>query len=66
MKGSGIDVAAGVEFRLLSLESVNRSAELLDALNDRHCMSQKLSEMGFVVVEATTHSPIVVSLKESS
>ena len=51
---------------LLPLESLNPSAELLDALNDSRCMSRKLSAMGFVVVEATTNTPIVVSLEKSS
>ena len=66
MNSSGIDITGGVEFRLLPLESLNPSAELLDALNDSRCMSRKLSAMGFVVVEATTNTPIVVSLEKSS
>ena len=66
LNSSGIDITGGVEFRLLPLESLNPSAELLDALNDSRCMSRKLSAMGFVVVEATTNTPIVVSLEKSS
>ena len=65
LKGSGIDVTDRVEFRLMPLESLNPSAELLDALNDRHCLSRKLSEMGFAVVEAMTNSPVVVSLTDT-
>ena len=65
LTGSGINVTGGVEFRLVPLESLNPSVELLNALHERQCMSGKLSEMGFVVVEATTNTPIVVSLKDN-
>ena len=53
----------GMEFKLVPLDSLEPHAELLEALEDEHCMSRDLSRMGFVVVESTTRSPIVVTIK---
>ena len=53
-----------MEFRLVLLDSLNPSTELIEALDEETCLSRDLSRMGFAIVEATSHSPIVVSIKD--
>ena len=55
-----VDVAAGVECRLVMLDAVEPATEVLDALSHRQCMSRELVRMGFAVVESSTGAAIVV------
>ena len=64
LESKGIEVAAMMEFGLVLLDSLNPSAELIEALDEETCLSRDLSRMGFAIVEATSHSPIVVSIKD--
>ena len=53
-----------MEFQLVLLDSLGPPAELIEALEKEHCLSRDLSRMGFVIVESTTRSPIVVTVKD--
>ena len=64
LESKGIEVAAMMEFGLVLLDSLNPSAELIEALDEETCLSRDLSRMGFAIVEATSHSPVVVSIKD--
>ena len=64
LESKGIEVAAMMAFRLVLLDGLNSSTELIEALDEETCLSRDLSRMGFVIVEATSHSPIVVSVKD--
>ena len=60
----GMEMSGEMEFQLVLLDSLNPSTQLVESLREDDCLSRDLSRMGFAVVEATTGSPIVVSLKE--
>ena len=62
----GAKVAGRMDFRLVRLDSLNPSTELLEALRAERCLSKDLCGMGFVIVEATTRAPVVVSVEDSS
>ena len=64
LESRGIEVPDMMEFRLVLLEGLNPSTELIEALDEEACLSRDLSRMGFAIVEATSHSPIVVSIKD--
>ena len=64
LESKGIEVATMMEFRMVLLDSLNPSTELIKALDQETCLSRELSRMGFAIVEATSHSPIVVSIKD--
>ena len=56
----GVDVAAGVECRLVLLDAVEATKEVVDGLCHTRCMSRELARMGFAVVEPSTGGAIVV------
>jgi hypothetical protein len=58
----GLNVPGGIEFKLVLLDSLGRTEELVELLGKQNCLSRDLSGMGFAVVETTTSSPVVVSL----
>ena len=64
LRARGVDVAGGMEFRLVSVESLDPTPEVVEALGAENCLSSGLSRMGFAVVEASTGSPIAVSLTQ--
>jgi len=64
LRASGIDVAGGMELRLVPLDSLDPMPEVVELLGAESCLSKGLSRMGFAVVEATTGAPIVVSLTQ--
>ncbi len=64
LKAKGVDVPGEMEFQLVLLDSLNPSAEMIESLQEDHCLSRDLSRMGFAIVEVTTRSPIVVSIKD--
>ena len=64
LKAKGVDAPGEMEFQLVLLDSLNPSAEMIESLQEDHCLSRDLCRMGFAIVEVTTRSPIVVSLKD--
>ena len=58
----GIDTTGELKFRLVTLDSLGLSPDVLGALQADDCLSRDLSRMGFAVVESTTRLPIAVSL----
>ncbi|WP_420449042.1 hypothetical protein [Candidatus Palauibacter sp.] len=62
----GAKVAGKMEFRLMRMDDLSPSAELLEALKEDRCLSKDLCGMGFVVVEATTGAPVVVVVEDWS
>ena len=63
LKAMGVDVAAGVECKLVLLDALEPTKEVVSALHHSRCMSRDLARMGFAVVESTTEAAIVVSLE---
>ena len=61
---SGADATGSMDFRLVRLDSLSPSTELSEALRADECLSKGLCEMGFVIVEATTGAPIVVTVED--
>ncbi len=61
----GREVTEDLEFRLMRIDSLDPSTEVLEALSAEQCLSRDLCAMGFVVVEAATGAPIVVLVEES-
>ena len=57
--------AGEMEFELVLLDGLNPSDKLIDSLREDQCLSRDLCQMGCVVVERTTRSPIVVSLEHA-
>ena len=66
LEAKGIAISHKMEFQLVLLESLNPPAEMIQALGEEACLSRDLSRMGFAIVEVTTQSPIVVSIKDES
>ena len=64
LKTKGIDFSGDMEFELVELDILNLSEEVIDILEQDDCLSADLSKMGFAIVEATTRTPIVVTVKE--
>ena len=61
LKSNGIETAGKMEFELVLLDECEPSDEELDSLRDDRCLSKRLCEMGFAVVERTTRCLIVVT-----
>ena len=66
LRDKGLGKAGEMEFELVLLDGLNPSDELIDSLKEDNCLSRDLCRMGFAIVEATTRSPIVVSLEEQT
>ena len=64
LENKGIARDRDMEFELVLLDTLNPSYELISSLTTDQCLSRELCKMGFVVVERTTRSPIVVSFAE--
>ena len=64
LEAMGIEIAGGMNFELVQLDSLNTSAEVVDSLTAQECLSRDLSQMGFTIVEATMGLPVVVSLED--
>lgn len=62
----GAELAGRMEFRLVRIDSLNPSTELLEALRADQCLSKDLCGMGFVIVEAINGAPLVVMVEDSS
>ena len=60
LEAMGIDVAGGVECKLVLLDAVEPTSEVVTALRDDRCLSRDLARIGFAVVEASTMAAIVV------
>ena len=60
---NGIEILDEMDFKLVSLDSLNRTKELAEVLGRHNCLSRDLSKMGFALVEATKGSPVAVSLE---
>lgn len=63
---AGAELAGRTEFRLVPIDSLSLTTELLEALRADRCLSKRLFGMGFAIVEATTRAPILVLLEDSS
>ena len=66
LKAMGVEISGRMNFELVQFDSLNISGEIVDSLTEEECLSRELSKMGFAIVEATTRSPIVVSLIDQS
>lgn len=64
LEAMGMEIADRMEFELVLLDSLNPSAEVVSSLREKRCLSRDLCRIGFVVVEAPTRLPIVVSLED--
>ena len=62
---TGAELAGRMEFHLVPIDSLSPSTELWEALRADRCLSKDLCEMGFVIVEATTGAPGVVSVEDT-
>lgn len=60
----GIDVSEDMKFQLVPLENFDQQDDLIEELQKYDCLSRELSQMGYVVVEATRRTPIVVTGEE--
>lgn len=49
---------------ILFHREVDLPDKLLEELRAENCLSKELSEMGFLVVESTTRTPIVVTIQD--
>ena len=63
LKEGGVTSTGKMEFRLVELDSLDPSPELIDSMCDDKCLSKDLCHLGFVVVEASTGLPIKVSVE---
>ena len=61
----GAEVAGVRKFRLAPIDSLGPSTELLEALTADQCFGKDLHGMGFVIVEATTGTPIVILVEDT-
>ena len=66
LEDKGMEKAGDMEFELVSLDGLNLSEEVIDALKKDQCLSKDLCKMGFAVVERTTRLPIVISVEVQS
>lgn len=64
LEAKAIKVSDLMEFKLVPLDSLNPSAELIDSLREDQCLSKNLCKMGFAIVEATTRLPVVVLIED--
>ncbi len=64
LEEKGIKTSDPMEFKLVASNNLNLSAELVDALKKEKCLSKYLFQMGFIIVEASTKSPVVVSIED--
>ena len=60
----GKELNGEVNFELVALEEINASDSLVKALEREQCMSKELWQIGFVIVEATTRIPIIISVTQ--
>ena len=63
--------AAGIDgerarFELVSLDSIERSGDVVQELRDDSCLSNVLAGFGFVIVESATRKPIVVTVENAT
>lgn len=64
LEAKGIKTSDLMEFKLVPLDNLNPSAELINSLGKDHCLSKNLCQMGFLIVEAVTQLPVVVSVED--
>ena len=62
----GIRTCGKPEFELVMMETLELGEEVHAAMKADDCLSKTLYQMGFVVVERNTRTPIVVSLSDTS
>ena len=63
LETKGIKASGSMEFKLVPLDNLNPSTELINSLRKNQCLSKDLSQMGFTIVEASTRLPIAVSIE---
>ncbi len=63
LKAKGIEISGDMELELVPLDSLNPSTEVVENLQRECCLSAGLSKLGFAVVEATSRTPIVVTVE---
>ena len=66
LERNGIRTSGDMEFHLVLLDSLEPSVEVVERLEQDDCLTQKLSRMGFAIVEATTQRLIAVSKKRET
>ncbi len=64
LEAMGVEIAEGMEFELVLLDSLNPPAEVVSSLQRERCLSKDLCRMGFAVVEAAARFPIAVLLED--
>jgi len=60
----GVKNSGSMEFKLVPLNSLNLSKELINSLRENQCLSKNLCKMGFIIVEVTSRLPVVVSIED--
>ena len=60
LESKGIELSGEMDFKLLDLDSIDASPDVLEALKSESHLGKDLCLMGFIVVEATSHMPVMV------
>ncbi len=66
LKEKGMGTNGDPHLKLALLEDLNLPADLVQSLQEEDSLSKDLSRMGFVIVEATTRTPIAVRIEKPS
>ena len=64
LEAMGVDLSGEMDLKLVQLDSLNPSDEMIWALQEDGCLSRDLCRMGFAIVEARTRLPIAVLIEE--
>ena len=64
LKERGIDGSGTPELRMVLLDSLEPDTSVIELLKAENCLSSDLCQMGFVVVDRETRTPVMMSLKE--
>ena len=63
LKEKGIDTNGGLHLKLALLDDLNLPSDLIQSLQEENSLSKDLCRMGFLIVEATTLTPIAVRIE---
>ena len=60
----GINFSGDMEFQLVPLDSFDQPDKLIEQLEEENCLNRELSQIGFVVAEAKSQTPIIVTVRD--
>ena len=60
LESKGIELSGEMDFKIVDLDSIDATPDLLEALKSERHLGKDLCLMGFTVVEATSHIPVMV------